>query len=75
MKGHVVDSGMFALNAYFWGIQSLGGHEMHVPKYPDDLNIYIRDGNWVVPTRLVPPRRGTRGMRVLAVQARAGCGH
>ena len=33
MKGHVVDSGMFALNAYFWGIQSLGGHEMHVPEY------------------------------------------
>ncbi|WZZ45024.1 hypothetical protein YC2023_041283 [Brassica napus] len=33
-----------------------------------------RDGNWVVPTRLVPPRRGTRSMRVFAVQARAGCG-
>ncbi|KAF2539239.1 hypothetical protein F2Q68_00019541 [Brassica cretica] len=34
-----------------------------------------RDGNWVVPTRLVPPRRGTQSMRVLAVQARAGRGH
>ncbi|KAF2567983.1 hypothetical protein F2Q68_00026051 [Brassica cretica] len=28
----------------------------------------IRDGNWVVPTRFVPPRHGTLSMRVLTAR-------